>query len=166
MMRTTLALVILTLAGTSAFAQTTEKKKPAEPAATTPAAPPAMQAPAPAPEVADAAKKMSGTWKCKGSSMWTGQTIPVEGTMNFKLDPSKFWIVGMWKGKKTKENPMAMTSTEYRTYDASQKKWVSVGIDSMGGWSTMSSPGPDADGKAVWDGKSGMVGMNGQMITS
>lgn len=120
-------------------------------------APPMPEPPA---AVAEAAKKMAGTWKCEGTSHMMG-TMPMAGTMTFKLDPSKMWIVGTWKSKKTKEMP-SMTALEYRTFDASQNKWVQVGVDTMGGWGTATSAGPEQPGNVEWVGDFFMLGQGGK----
>jgi hypothetical protein len=153
---------------TSSFASIAAAQQPkdAKPGAAAPAKPaePGHQMPTPPTEVAEAFKKMKGTWKCTGTAAMMGGA-PVKGTMTFKLDPGKFFIVGTWKSQKTKTMP-AMTSLDYRTYDPSSKKWISTGVDlSMGGWSQSTSTGPSGN-KTVWDGKVGMIGMNGQQMTA
>lgn len=167
MKRTVFAVVVFasaSLLASVAAAQPKDKAKGPAAAADAKPAEPGMQLPKPPPEVAEAAKKMKGTWKCTGTAQMMGGK-PVKGTMTFKLDPAKFWIVGTWKSAKTKDMP-AMTSIDYRTFDPSNKKWVMAGVDlGMGGWSTGTTSGPSGN-KTVWDGKVAMIGMNGAQMSS
>jgi hypothetical protein len=168
----TVVMFVATIAlASSAFAQDASKKKqpadPSKPPATKPAEPaatPSMEMPPPPPEVAEAAKKMQGAWKCTGTAPMMGNKA-VKGTMTFKLDPAKYFIVGTWKSPKTKDTP-AMSSVHYRTYDASSKKWMETGIDiTTGGTFRATSSGPQGS-KTVWDGKHSMLGMNGQEVAT
>ena len=160
-----LAIGLSTLAFAEAAGKVDPKGAPAAGAAA-PAKPVGAEAgghqPAPLPaEVEAAAKTMVGTWRCAG----TGMGKEVKGTMTFKLDPAfgKYWIVGNWKSAKTKDTP-AMLGLDYRTYDPSQKKWVSMGVDNWGGWSHSTSNGPVGT-KTAWEGKMTMIGMGGKMIS-
>jgi len=166
MKRFVLAVVVFATSSVASVASAQQPKKDPKPGAAEPAkaAEPGHQMPAAPTEVAEAFKKMKGTWKCTGTAAMMGNA-PVKGTMTFKLDPAKYFIVGTWKSVKTKTMP-AMTSIDYRTYDPSTKKWMVTGVDlSMGGWTSATSTGPSGN-KTVWDGKVGMIGSNGQQMSS
>jgi hypothetical protein len=123
------------------------------------AAPAKMEPPKPAPELLAAAKDMAGKWKCAGKD-FGGMGIPehkIEGTMNWKLDLDKFWMQGSYEEKKTKENPHPFKLVEYRNFDSSQRKWVSVGVDNMGMF--MTGTGEVTDKVVKWDNKGQGMGM-------
>jgi Protein of unknown function (DUF1579) len=94
----------------------------------------AMEMPKPPSEVAAAAKEMVGTWKCKGTAAASpmGPEHKYESTITYKLSPDKYWIVGTYSEKKSKEHPMVYKFTEYRTYDTKASKWVVAHIAEMG----------------------------------
>jgi hypothetical protein len=98
----------------------------------------AMEMPKPPEQVAAAGKAMAGTWKCKGTANASpmGPEHKYEATMTWKLSPDKYWIIGNYTEKKTKEHPMPYKFTEYRTYDGKAGKWVSAHINAMGGLMT------------------------------
>jgi hypothetical protein len=123
------------------------------------AAPQKMEPPKPAPELLAAAKDMSGKWKCSGKGFAgpAGPEHKTEATMNWKLDLDKFWLEGTYEEKKTKDNPHPFKLVEYRSFDASQKKWVSVGVDNMGMWAQ--GTGEMADKQMKWDMKANGMGM-------
>lgn len=115
-----------------------------------------MEAPKPAQEVVDMAKGMSGNWNCTGKFLApTGSWVDFKGSAKMSVDLDKFWI----KGESTMTaGPMKMKNVEYMTYDAGQKKWFRLAVDSSGGHETMTS----SDGK-TWEGE--MVGMGMAMKT-
>lgn len=135
-----------------------EPAKPAQPAAKpaegAPAAAPAAPTP---PAQLDEIKWLEGTWKCKGTVFASdmGPEHPVDGKMVYKRDLDKFWLVGTYTEKKTKQNPMPYKMTEYVTHDG--KKWVSVSVDNMGGFGQ--STGTAAGNTFSWQGTSSMGGM-------
>ena len=94
----------------------------------------AMEMPKPPEQVAAAAKAMGGTWHCNGTAAESpmGPAHKYEATMSWKLSPDKYWIVGAYSEKKSKEHPMAYKFMEYRTYDTKAGKWVSAHINEMG----------------------------------
>jgi hypothetical protein len=108
----------------------------------------AMEMPKPPEQVAEAAKEMGGTWKCKGTAAASqmGPEHKYEATMSWKLSPDKYWMVGTYAEKKSKEHPMAYKFTEYRTYDAKSGKWVAAHLNEMGGLMTGTGTG-DAKGE-------------------
>jgi hypothetical protein len=115
-----------------------------------------MEMPKPAPELADMAKNMVGTWKCSGKAMDPSGTAMDFKNLTIKntLDLEKFWIKGEMTGQ---IGPMKVRSIDYITYDAAQKKWFRVALDNHGGQETNWS----ADGK-TWDGDMRMMGMLGK----
>lgn len=123
-------------------------------------APPAPPTPTPAPEVAEFAKAMKGTWKCKGQmfDMATQQNKPAELTWVWKTDLDGFWLVGTLTEKKSKTSPTPYKMTSYRTYDAATKTWSNVFFDNMGMTSTSTSKGPQNgattfDASGTWNGQ-------------
>jgi hypothetical protein len=103
----------------------------------------AMEMPKPPEQVAAAAKAMGGTWKCTGTAPASpmGPEHKYEATMTWKQSPDKYWIVGIYAEKKSKEHPWAYKFTEYRTYDSKSSKWVSAHINEMGGLMTGTGTG-------------------------
>src|SRR5690349_17173143 len=73
----------------------------------------AMDMPKPAPEVAAAAKALLGTWKCSGKAFASpmGPEHKIEGSITWKQDLDKFFLVGTYAEKKTKENPAPVKFT-------------------------------------------------------
>jgi hypothetical protein len=110
-------------------AQTAEKGK----------APMPMQ---PGPEMAKL-KEMVGTWKCRGKQLASpmGPEHPTEATVKVEEALNGMWIVGHYSEKKTAQNPMPMSGDDYWTYDAAEKMFDRVAMDSMGGFSTGNSKG-------------------------
>jgi hypothetical protein len=161
-----LTITVAMLVWAVAFAQQKAENKPAaaggaaaQPAAPAKAAPapakaevapaqPPPAAPKPPAEVEAMAKFMGGTWKCNGTAFANAMN-PTEhkytSKMQAKLDLDKYWITSRYEEKKTKEHTMAFKMQGYMTYDASQKKWVSMGVDNMGGWMMSTSAGMVGD---------------------
>jgi len=108
----------------------------------------AMEMPKPPEQVAAAARAMGGTWKCKGTAAASpmGPEHKYEATISWKLSPDKYWMVGTYAEKKSKEHPHAYKFTEYRTYDTKSGKWVSAHVNEMGGLLTGTGTG-DAKGE-------------------
>jgi hypothetical protein len=105
-----------------------------------------MKAPA---EIADMAKQMAGTWRCKGQALGPDMKTMVNmtGTMRSKLEMEKWWIHDTFDSAMGK-NKYHFDS--YTTYDANSKKWHRVMLESGGGWSTGDSAGMQG-GKIDWD---------------
>lgn len=139
-----------------------KKAPPAAGAAAVKPAGPAkkMEMPKPAPEIAEVAKGMVGTWKCTGKAAMNPadmtQMTDMKSTMTFKLDGSldKFWITGTM----VSQGKPSFKGTIYTTYDAAAKKWYRIGVDNMGGSESNWSVGPK-DGKMLWEGDMRMPGM-------
>lgn len=118
---------------------------------------PKMEAPKPAQEVVDMAKGMSGSWNCSGKVVTDGKGtwMDFKSTTKMTTDLDKFWIKGEIAST---AGAMKWKSVEYMTYDAGQKKWFRLAVDSSGGHESMWS----SDGKS-WEGE--MVGMGMAMKT-
>lgn len=112
---------------------------------------PKMEMPKPAQELTDMAKGMTGSWSCTGKWTMDGTNwTDFKGTNKMSVDLDKFWI----KGDVTMTaGPMKMKGVEYITFDASQKKWSRLSMDSTGGQEVSWS----ADAKK-WDGEMRMMG--------
>jgi hypothetical protein len=140
-MKTQMALMAA-LALTASFAA--QAAEPAKPAADKGAAPAAPMAPSkPAPEN-DVIKKSVGTWKCEGTAKG-----PDGADMKYKSSWTvKSILGGHWYGivyKRSKMGPMsAFEGNATVGYDAADKRYWLVGVDSSGGWINLTS----ADGAA------------------
>jgi hypothetical protein len=123
----------------------------------------APEPPKPDPSIAEYAKTMTGTWKCVGKAM-TDPSKPNElqdgmkATITHKLSTEldKQWVESRLSAPMGKAN---YKFTEYTTYNALEKKWMSFSVDNWGGASWATSTGPK-DGKIVWEGEAvGQVAM-------
>ena len=117
--------------------------KPAVAAA--PAAPP-PPAPKPAAEL-DQLKMFEATWRCEGKQPAgpMGPEQDYKSTFKGKKDVESFWISFEYSQKKSKAHAMPIIAKGYLGYDPAAKKYVSLGVDNMGGSVTESSPGWEAD---------------------
>jgi hypothetical protein len=81
---------------------------------------------------------LTGTWTC--TQMLRGKTRPDTSTTTVGMD-------GMWMIAQDTAPPfdqyrtVAINGTTYTTYDPTIKQWVSLGVDSGGGYGTSTSPG-------------------------
>jgi hypothetical protein len=87
------------------------------------------------PELADAGKSTSGTWRCKGDLDGTAVTA----TSKIKVELDKWWLVEQLELKTIALSPVPAAQaipplriTTYTTYDATAKKWRRVGFDNAG----------------------------------
>ena len=116
--------------------------------------------PKPAPEM-ESIKWMLGNWKCNGTAAVNAMN-PKEhkftSTAKAKMDLDNFWVSIRYEEKKSKEHPMAAKVNIYWSYDGSQKKWVALMADNMGGWSSGTSPGWQGE-KMEWAHDGMMPGM-------
>jgi hypothetical protein len=142
---------------------TTTTTKSTDTATTTTAgADTSMQMPDPDATLVAAAKKMKGTWSCKGTmNDMQGAPMNVKGTWKWAPDLDKMWIRGDLKIAKLKGWKRGMTMTFFRSLQGTT--WTQVMLDNMGGWGHETSTGPDATGKVSWDGESSGMGMNMKM---
>ena len=147
------AAVLLVGLTSVAAAQTKPEPKPptAKPAEPKPAEPkPAggaaeMKPPA---ELAELAKSITGTWRCKGQGMdHTMKMIDMTATLKQKLDVASWWLHGSFESKIGKE-PFAFES--YTTYDPKAKKWKRIMVESGGAWNNGESAGP-VNNKVDWE---------------
>jgi hypothetical protein len=119
--------------------------------AVAPAAPkPAPEAPRPPAELAAHAKAFGGTWRCTGIAM-DGPDMKTElkfaATMKGKTDLDGWWIRSAMDGKMGDGKTATKFKMEsFSTYDASAKKWRTVGVMNDGGLMLGTSDGPK-DGK-------------------
>ncbi|HXT97842.1 MAG TPA: DUF1579 family protein [Polyangia bacterium] len=139
--------------------------KPAAPGAAKPAAPtpaaaaaPAPVAPKPAPEL-DQLKMLETTWRCEGKqpagAMGPEQTY--KSTFKTKKDVDGFWLALEYTQKKSKTHPIAISAKGFVGYDPSIKKFVTIGVDNLGGWINETSPGWEGD-KLTFSGDGQMGG--------
>ena len=68
-----------------------------------------------------------------------------------------FWYVVDYEQRKSKDHPMPVKGHGHVGYDLAAKKYVGLGVDSVGGWVTESSPGWEGD-KLVWLGDASVLG--------
>ncbi|HEY4394945.1 MAG TPA: DUF1579 family protein [Polyangia bacterium] len=131
--------------------------KPAAPAAPVAATPP-PPAPKPAAEL-DQLKMFEGTWRCDGKQpagpMGPEQTY--KSSFKGKKDVDSFWLAFEYAQKKSKVHTMPITAKGFLGYDPTAKKYVTMGVDNMGGSISESSPGWEGD-KLVFSGDGQMGG--------
>jgi hypothetical protein len=98
--------------------------------------------PIPAPPKPDltALKGIIGSWSCSTKSSRRPSAVASADT--FSLDPSGSWIVHKGISEASPWYPHKVTSTDYNTYDAAQKRWVDIYIDDEGAYDLTTSPGP------------------------
>ncbi len=147
----TFSRVAILLAGMTGVAAAQPKPPTPKPAEPKPAEPkPAggaseMKPPA---ELAELAKSVTGTWRCKGQGMdHTMKMIDMTATMKLKLDVAGWWLHGSFESKMGKE-PFAFES--YTTYDPKAKKWKRIMVESGGAWNNGESAGP-VNNKVDWE---------------
>jgi hypothetical protein len=129
---------------TTAAAPAPTAAKPAVAAA--PAAPPPSPAPKPAAEL-DQLKMFEATWRCEGKQPAgpMGPEQDYKSTFKGKKDVESFWISFEYSQKKSKGHALPIIAKGYLGYDPAAKKYVTLGVDNMGGSVTESSPGWEAD---------------------
>jgi hypothetical protein len=132
--------------------------KPAVAAAAAPAAPPPPPAPKPAAEL-DQLKMFEATWKCEGKQPAgpMGPEQDYKSTFKGKKDVESFWISFEYSQKKSKAHVMPIVAKGYLGYDPAAKKYVTLGVDNMGGSVSETSPGWEAD-KLTFTGDGQMSG--------
>jgi hypothetical protein len=122
------------------------------------AAAPAPVAPKPAPEL-DQLKVLETTWRCEGKQpagpMGPEQTY--KSTFKAKKDVDGFWLALDYSQKKSKTHPLAISAKAFVGYDPAVKKYVTTGVDNMGGWISETSPGWEGD-KLTFTGDGQMCG--------
>jgi hypothetical protein len=101
-------------------------------------------------EIADMAKQMTGTLKCKGQALGHDMKTMVDMAGTFKggkLESDNWWVHETYDSAMGKEK---YHFDSYVTYDAGSKKWHRVMIETGGGYSTGDSSGMTG-GKLDWD---------------
>jgi len=137
-------------------ATTAPAAKPAAPAPA--AAPPPPPAPKPAAEL-DQLKSLEGSWRCDGKQPAGpfGPEQAYKSSFKMKKDIENFWIGFEYAQKKSKVHTLPVTAKGYLGYDPATKKYVTMGVDNMGGSITESSTGWEGD-KLVFAGDGQMGG--------
>lgn len=148
---------------TAAAPAPTAAKPAAAPAAAKPAvaaAPPGPPpaAPKPAAEL-DQLKSLEGSWRCDGKQPAGpfGPEQAYKSSFKMKKDIENFWIGFEYAQKKSKVHTLPVTAKGYLGYDPATKKYVTMGVDNMGGSITESSTGWEGD-KLVFAGDGQMGG--------
>jgi hypothetical protein len=114
-----------------------------------PPAPPKMEAPKPAAEN-DALKPFAQTWNCDGKGKNPdGSDATYKTSIKGKWDVDKFWLSFTYDAKKSKTHPLRFLGQGYMGWSATDKKYVMVGFDNMGGWIYLWSTGWDASGNTM-----------------
>ena len=171
-------LVSLALVAAPALALADEAKAPAPRQAPVPAAtrpgnaagaaavvapppktPPPMPEMKPAPEVAEAAKAMSGSYKCKGNVMNPdGSSKPSLGSLKISADMDGYYLLVDLAQQKTKENPTPFKAHMFRTYDPSSKTWSMVMIATAPGAPIVATTTDAMSGPVTWTSTGAMMG--------
>jgi hypothetical protein len=114
-------------------------------------------------QLKDAAKKMKGTWTCKGEMMGPdgNPAYKTTFTVKAKLDLDNMFLRADMAEKKSKAAKYPFKFTSYTTFTEKDAKWHRFMVDNWGGWATGWSTGPDATGNTVWE-----MDMSGPMGTS
>jgi hypothetical protein len=100
---------------------------------------------------------LTGTWNC--TQMLRGKRRPDTSTTTVAMD-------GMWMVTQDSAPPfdqyrsVTINATGYVTYDSAIKQWVTLGVDSGGGYGMQSSPGWQGN-TITWTGK----GLDGSTFT-
>ncbi|HEY6475344.1 MAG TPA: DUF1579 family protein, partial [Polyangia bacterium] len=130
----------------------------AAPAAPVAAATPPPPAPKPATEL-DQLKMFEGTWRCDGKQPAgpMGPEQAYKSSFKGKKDVENFWLAFEYTQKKSKVHSMPIVAKGFLGYDPASKKYVTMGVDNMGGSISETSPGWEAD-KLVFSGDGQMGG--------
>jgi hypothetical protein len=113
--------------------------------------------PAPAPTMVPATHPdfssmmfLTGTWNC--TQMLRGKTRPDTSTTTIGMNGA--WMISQDTAPPFDQyRTYAIDGTDYMTYDPTIKQWVSIGVDSGGGYGMQSSPGWQGN-VMTWTGKS------------
>lgn len=76
-------------------------------------------------ELMEAAKVLTGTWKCRGEV----EGAAVTGTNKVKVELDRWWLVETFELKAASQR---LRVTTYTTYDPTARKWRRVGFDNAG----------------------------------
>ena len=107
----------------------------------------------------DQLKMFEGTWRCDGKQPAgpMGPEQVYKSSFKGKKDVDNFWLAFEYAQKKSKVHTMPITAKGFLGYDPATKKYVTMGVDNMGGSISESSPGWEAD-KLVFTGDGQMGG--------
>jgi len=88
-----------------------------------------------------------GTYKCTGMSFASemGPEHPTTATVTVASVMGGKWLETHYTENKTAKNPMPFAVVTYWGWDAGQKKFISTGVDNMGGHGTQTSSGMSGD---------------------
>ena len=88
-----------------------------------------------------------GTYKCTGIAFASdmGPEHPTTATVTVKSALGGKWMETHYTENKTAKNPMPFDVMSFWGWDESQKKFVAVGVDNMGGHGTQTSSGMNGD---------------------
>lgn len=109
---------------------------------------PPVPRPAPPPEVAALAKRLAGTYTCKGVQLApTGASTPLTATLVVKLAVGDAWL------QMTLTEPKAhgLGFEDFRTYDPIAKEWTRLQVASSTAHTVWTSLG-ESGGSWSWDG--------------
>jgi hypothetical protein len=146
MIKRSLVMASLVLAGVSAADPKTDREQAIEQAKKT-----GILGPPGIPEVVELGKTMSGTWTCDGNLFAPDKkAIPISGHMTMAVELNRVWLhesldAGVGQGS----SAMNYKFEAFITFDKATKKWRRVEVDSLGGH-TISSADPAKDGKLEW----------------
>lgn len=101
----------------------------------------------------------AGTWQCKGTQSFGGQTTHFQETVIGTWVLNHFWLDVRVTQEKTKENPTPFSGRAYLGYDPASKKFLIDWIDNTGGYETADTTGWDGN-TISWDGTSHMGTMS------
>jgi hypothetical protein len=121
---------------------------------------PAMPEMKPAPEIAEAAKVMAGSYTCKGVDMNPdGSSRPATSKMKISLELGGYYILVDLAEQKSKDNATPLAAKMYRTYDTTTKRWINTLLASApGGPVTMTTTDKMGVGPVTWTGSGTIMG--------
>jgi hypothetical protein len=80
-----------------------------------------------------------GTWHCVVDS--SRRPRPFSTTATTALSRDGYWMVTRTLTGKVPWNPIAITNTDYVTYDRTTSRWVDISMDDYGAYDVSASPG-------------------------
>ncbi len=88
-----------------------------------------------------------GSWNCVVDSSRRPQ--PFATTATTAISSDGYWMVTRTVTGKVPWNPIAITNTEYVTYDRTTSRWIDMSMDDYGAYDVSASPGWTAN-TLVW----------------
>src|SRR5262245_47045109 len=93
----------------------------------------------PAPELAQLAKAMTGSWSCKGVGPVRDMTrTEITATAKWSAEMHGWWLHESFNGTVGKDMPHAYEA--YTTFDAAANKWKRIMVTGGGGWNSGEAP--------------------------